>query len=260
MKISSLKLDISHVTTNAEATQKCHAALGLRDKGDYEGAKEAMRPIWNCVGERPKVSGLEDSVSAELLVCVGVLTSWIGSKEGTKDAQEVAKNLISEGMRFYESAGDVKEVAAAQAEIAYCYFREGALNEARIMLTEALQKLSTEGNTRARALLKLTTVEWFASRYNVALEILTDNAHLFKKIGNHTTRGNFHNEHAIVLRHLAKSDPLKREDLLQQAITEFKRADRHFKLAKNKVFQATVKTILDSSFLIFLASRTHTNI
>jgi hypothetical protein len=88
--------------------------------------------------------------------------------------------------------------------IAYCYFREGALDEARIMLTEALQSLPPTGNTKARALLKLTTVEWFASRYNVALGILTDNAHLFKKVTNHTIRGNYHNEHGIVLRHLSQ--------------------------------------------------------
>jgi tetratricopeptide (TPR) repeat protein len=253
MKISSPKLDTSHLTANAEAILRCHTALELRDKGDYEGAKEVMHPIWNRLGQHPEVAALNVSDSAEVLVCVGVLTSWIGSKEGIKEAQEVAKNLISEGMRFYESAGDVTQVAAARAEIAYCYFREGALNEARIMLTEALQKLTTEGNTRARALLKLTTVEWSASRYNVALEILTNNAYLFKKVSNHTTRGNYHNEHAIVLRHLAKSDPVNRENLLQRAISEFKSADRHFKLARNKVFQATVKNNL--GLLYFNLSR-----
>ncbi len=54
-------------------------------------------------------------------------------------------------MTFYESIGDVRRVTAARAEIAYCYFREGALNEARIMLTDALQKLTTEGNTRGQS-------------------------------------------------------------------------------------------------------------
>ena len=79
-------------------------------------------------------------------------------------AQEAAKNLITESIRSYESAGDVKKVAAARVELAYCYWREGALNEARIMLNEALQKLTTEGNTRASALLSLAIVEWSAAR------------------------------------------------------------------------------------------------
>jgi tetratricopeptide (TPR) repeat protein len=210
-----------------------------------------MHPLWKRVGERPDVKGLEAPVAAEVLLCVGILTSWIGSKEGIENAQEVAKNLISEGITFYESVGDVKTVAASRSDIAFCYFREGALDEARIMLTEALQQLTTEGNTRARALLKLTAVEWSASRYNVALEILTDNASLFEKATNHTTRGNYHNELAIVLRHLATSE--KRNDYFQRAIIEYQAADHYFQLAKNKVFQANVKNNL--GFLLYKLSR-----
>jgi tetratricopeptide (TPR) repeat protein len=253
MKITSLKLHTSHFSANDEALLRCQTALELRDKGDYQGVREVLRPLWRRVGEHPEVKGLGAPVAAEVLLCVGILTSWIGSKEGIEDAQEVAKNLISEGIRYYESVGDVRMVAASRAEIAYCYFREGALDEARIMLTEALRKLITEGNTRARALLKLTTVEWSASRYSVALKLLTDNASLFQKVTNHTTRGNYHNELAIVLRHLAKSDPLKREDLLLQAIREFKSADHYFQLAKNKVFQATVKN--NAGLIFFNLSR-----
>jgi tetratricopeptide (TPR) repeat protein len=212
-----------------------------------------MYPLWKRVGERPETEGLHAEVAAEVLLTVGILTSWIGSKEGIENAQEVAKNLISEGITLYESVGDVKMVAASRAEIAYCYFRQGALDEARIMLTDALQKLTTEGNTRARALLKLTTVEWAASRYHVALKLLTDNASLFQKVTNHTTRGNYHNELAIVLRHLGKSDPLNREEFLERAIREFKSADHYLKLAKNKVFQANVKN--NTGLIFFSLSR-----
>lgn len=248
MKTTSPKLDTDFLITNDEALRRCQAGLDLRDRSDYEGVREIMHPLWKRVGQHPEVTGLGPQVVAEVLLCVGILTSWLGSREGIEESQEVAKNLISKGITLFESAGDLHKVAASRAEIAYCYFREGALNEARIMLTEALEKLPTEGNTRARALLKLTTVEWSASRYNVALSILTENAYLFKKVTNHTTRGNYHNEHAIVLRHLAKSDPLQKDDLLQQAIREFKAADHHFRLAKNKVFQATVKNNLGLIF------------
>src|SRR6266498_2189924 len=253
MKITSPALGTSHLTANERALISCQTALELRDKGDYGADREVMVSLWRRVGEYPNVKGLHISVAAEVLICVGILTSWVGSKEGIEEAQEVAKNLISEGITFYESAGDVKKIAAARAELAYCYFREGAFDEARIMLTAAIQKLTTEGNTRARALLKLTTVEWAASRYNVALEILNDNAYLFKKISNHTIKANYHNEFAIVLRHLAKSDLLKRENLLQQAVSEFERADHHLQLAKNKVFRASVKN--NVGLILFNLSR-----
>jgi tetratricopeptide (TPR) repeat protein len=241
MKIASPKFDTSHLSPNDEALQRCRIALDLRDKSNYEGVRQVMLPLWKHVGDDPEVKGLDPSVAAEVLLCVGILTSWMGSREGIEESQEIAKNLIGKAITIFESLRDSLKLAESRAEIAYCYFREGALDEARIMLTEALQKLTPQGNTKARALLKLAVVEWSASRYNVALEILTNNASLFTRITNHTTRGCYHNELAIVLRHLAEWEPLNRERLLQQAIKEFKTAGNHFRLAKNKVFAACVK-------------------
>ena len=198
MKITSPKLNASQITNEA-AHQMCDSALEKRDSGDYDAARKVMHPLWKRIGERPDVKNLHASVSAEVLICVGILTSWIGSKEELEDAQEVAKNLITEGMTFYESIGDVRRVTAARVEIARCYFREGALNEARTMLTEALHQLTTEGNTRARALLRLAIVECSASRYDDASKILSDNAPLFSKINNHAIIGAYHNQIAMVL-------------------------------------------------------------
>jgi tetratricopeptide (TPR) repeat protein len=250
MKIASPKRDTSHLTAN-EALRSCQAALRLKDKGDYGGAQEVMRPLWGRVGGRPETNGLHPSIAAEVLQCAGILTGWIGSKNGIEKAQEVAKDLISEAITFYESLGDTKKIAAARAEIAYCYFREGGLDEARIMLIEALEKLTTPGNTRARALLKLTTVEWSASRYYVALRILTDNASLFQRVTNHTIKANYHNELAIVLRNLATSE--KRDNYFRQAISEYEQADLHLKLVGNIIYRAEVKNNL--GFLYFKLSR-----
>lgn len=241
MNLTSPTRQSLRLPPNAEAHQKCQTALELRDRSDYQGARDVMHPLWERIGERPELKGLHADVRAEVLFTVGILTSWIGSKEGIENAQEAAKNLISESIGLYQALGDLTKVAACRAEIAYCYFREGALDEARIMLTEALQLLTAKGSTRARALLKLVIVEWSASRYNVALDLLTDNADLFKKITNHTVRGTYHNELGVVLRYLADSDPFNREKLLQQALKEYKEADHHFHLARNKVFGVCVK-------------------
>ena len=127
-------------------------------------------------------------------------------------------------------------------ELAYCYWREGALDEARIMFREALKKLTTEGNTRARALLRLAIVEWSDSRISESFRILTENASLFKKITNHAIKGTYHNQLAMVLTNLATLE--KRHDYLQWAIREHKEADDQFKLAHNVVFRADVKNNL----------------
>jgi tetratricopeptide (TPR) repeat protein len=210
-----------------------------------------MRRLWKGVGERPDTSGLHESVAAEVLLCTGVLTGWIGNKIQIADAQETAKNLIGEAINYFESVGNQKKVAASRVELAYCYWRNGEFNEARIMLQEALQKLTTEVDTRAKAILKLTTIEWTSARYFEALTILKDNAALYDKTPNHTTKGAYHSQIAIVLRNLAT--PNNRSEYFQRAVNEYKEADFHFKLARNPIYRADVKN--NVGFLLFKLSR-----
>jgi len=206
-----------------------------------------MRPLWKRVGERPETAALDPSVAAEVSLCVGILTSWIGSKNQIRDAQELAKNLITRSITYFESSKDVTKVAEAQSEIAYCYYREGTLNEARSWLNDALDKLTFEGAARARALLKLITVECSATRFHEALELLNNNDGLFRKITNHTIKGGYHTELAIILRNLATTE--NRPEYIRRAIEEYKEAERQFRLAHNPIFRADV--INNVGFLLF---------
>jgi len=239
MRSTLERLESSHLTLNESAWLRCQAALELKDKGDYEGAREVMRPLWKHFGDRPKVEGLNPSMAAEVLLHVGILTRWIGSKNQISDAQDIAKDLISESITLFESLGDVMRVAAARSELAICYWWAGALDEARIMLTEALRRITTEGNTRANALIFLAAVEWSASRYGHSLKLLTENSALFRKIPNHTLKGTYHNQLAMVLRKLVTVE--NRAEYFRRIIREYEEADHHFKLARNALFRADVK-------------------
>ena len=228
------------IINNADASLSCESALELMDRGDYEGAQGALRPLWKGVGERPQVTGLSHSTAAEVLLCVGIVTRWIGTRDRIVESQNLAKDLISESITYYESVGDTTKVAAARAELAYCYWSAGALDEARIMFKDALRQLTTEGNTRARALLRLAIVEWSASRYSDAYELLLANASLFDKISNHAITGAYHSQLAMVLRELARAGGEK-HDYLKQAIDEYKKADINFKLAQNNLLRLDVQ-------------------
>jgi hypothetical protein len=131
MKITLQKLHTSSSITNEEATRLCQIALELKDRADYAGAQKTMSRFWSGVSDPPKTEGLHPSVAAEVVLCVGILTSWIGFKNQIQDAQETAKNLITESITYFDSMGDVTRIAAARTEIAYCYWREGELSEAR---------------------------------------------------------------------------------------------------------------------------------
>jgi tetratricopeptide (TPR) repeat protein len=239
MRTTLAKLDSSRLTLNESAWLRCQAAVEFKDRGDYDGAREVMRPLWKKFGEYPELEGLNPPMAAEVLLHVGILTRWIGSKNQISDAQDVAKDLISESITLFESLGDSLRVAAARAELGFCYWWAGALDEARIMLTEALQKLTIEGNTRANALIFLSIVEWSASRYSHSLKLLNDNAALFRKIPNPTLKGAFHNQRAMTLRKLVTSE--NRAKYFRRIVREYEEADRYFKLAHNTLYRADVK-------------------
>lgn len=251
MKASPPRLHTSHLTADEKALQRCEAALRLKDRGEYFKSQEVMRPFWKGLGTRPETAGLHSTVIAEVLLCVGILSRWIGSRNQTRESQTLAKDLISEAITLYESFGDVLKVASARSELAYCYWREGAFGEARIMFDTALQKLTTAGTTRANALIGLSVVEWADSRFAEALRILTANVRLFETTSNYTLKGAYHAQLAIVLRSLITAE--NRTDYIQRAINEYQQADNFFKVARNVGYRADVKN--NVGFLLYKLSR-----
>ena len=247
---TSPKLETAHFTANEEASLRCLTAMELRDRGDFDGARDVMAPLWAGIGSRPKIEGLHSSVVPEVLLCAGILTGWLGSRNEVKEADDYARDLITESIRLYEESGDSKKVAEARTELAYCYWRTGAHDEARILFSTALERLTTEGNTRANALLGLSLVEWSASHYETSWQILSSNASLFRKITNHTLKGFYHNQSAMNLRALATGP--NSSNYFQQAIKHYEEADYHFTLARHTVFRAHVKN--NVGYLLFKLS------
>src|SRR6185295_3634420 len=181
---------------------------------------------------------LERSVAAQVLLCVGILTGWIGSKNQVSDAQETAKNLLTQSIAYFEAARDVIKIAVAQSEIAYCYWREGALNEARSRLHDALDKLTFEGADRARVLLRLSTVQWTSGRFREALELLEMNESLFRKVTKPRIKGYYFSELGINHRNLATIE--NKREYFHRAIQEYKEAEKQFKLAHKQIFRADI--------------------
>jgi len=241
LKLASQRLDTSHLSRDEEALSRCEIALGQRDNENPQGALEIMRPVWSGLGTRPNTEGLKPETAAYVFFCTGTLTGWIGSRHQIKDAQETARNLITESITYYESNNLKREAAEAQAEIAYCYWREGQVNEARIMLHEALERLPSGGLKRARALLKLVDVEHSAARHYDALKILTDNSSLFTSIRTLPlpVKASYHNELAITWRTIGTAE--NQPEYFQRALTEYKAAEHLLKLAKNHVYRASIK-------------------
>jgi hypothetical protein len=115
------QLEKASLTHDQRAAVRRQYAGWLIERGGYESARKALGELWQRVGERPVIEGLEKSTASEALLIAGVLTGWIGDKQQIEDAQESAKNLISQSISIFESLSYGKKILEAQAELALCY-------------------------------------------------------------------------------------------------------------------------------------------
>ena len=229
------ELDNPSLTADERALLRCELAAELILRGQYEEAREALGELWRGIGQRPNVDGLDGNTAAEVLLQAGVLSGWLGACKQVGDAQEAAKNLISESATLFESLGETSRAAGARGDLALCYWREGAYDEARDLLTTACEGV-TEAIWRARLATRLATVEYWAGRYNASLAILTEHAHLFDERVSHAIRGSFHNNLALVLKQLGVLEG--RPDYLDRAIIEFTAAIHHQEQSGHDRFRA----------------------
>src|SRR6185295_3874856 len=135
MKISQVS-SLEHLelagTINERASVVCARARELQDSAQFEDARLVLGEFWEDVGHRPKLDGLEVNVRADMLLLVGALSGWLGSARQTPGAQEFAKDLISESSAIFEGLGLTEKLAESRVELGICYWRLGALDEARI--------------------------------------------------------------------------------------------------------------------------------
>ena len=251
----------SDVSPNEEVRPRCLAAKKLEDAGDYEAARAALGDLWQGLGQRPRVDGLNEATQAEVLLHAGTISGGIGHTRQIEGVQEVAKDLIFESVRTFERLALTNRLVDAQIQLAICYWREGALDEARITFRELLSMIPEQGNDqKLKVLQNLAIVERTANRYQDAFQIQTEAAPLFARSENHLLRGSFHNEFAVVLKHLAKSEG--RPDYIDRAFIEFTAASYHWEQAGYTAHVAAVENNLGYLLLTtgkFVEAHQHLN-
>jgi CheY-like chemotaxis protein len=240
------------LSPDKRARLRCELAKQYEESGNYEAARNAMGELWRGIGEPPNVEGLNQHTTGRVWLQIGVITGWLSATNQIEGSQEIAKNFITQSITIFESQGDLKGVAEAQTEIAVCYGREGALDDARVILSNALSLLDdNDGDLKGLTLLRSGIVETFANRLSDALSILTRATPLLEASTNHTLKGRFHNQLATVLKNLGAAE--NRADYIDRAFIEFAAASYHFELAGHDRYQACVENNL--AMLCFKAKR-----
>jgi tetratricopeptide (TPR) repeat protein len=238
-RVSPRKYVVS-TAVESPVLEVCRRAKALEEVAEYEAAREAIVPFWQRIGEPSKLDGLSELEGAHVLLRAGTLSGWIGSARQIPGAQEIAKDLISEAARTFERLGLPELNAEAQVDLALCYWREGAFDEARVTLDDALRQLGDlESEQRLRALLNRGIIEKVSNRYEDALRTHREAAPLFEVSTNDNLKGKFHNEYATVLKNLGLAS--NREDYIDQALIEYSAALFHVEKAGNKRFHAMIE-------------------
>lgn len=243
----------STLTRDEEALLRCQAAYELEQAGDYEAAREHLKPFWPHFGERPLTNGLTDRAAAELLLRTGSLTGWLGQSRQLAGAQEIAKDIIGASAYLFRDLSLASKEAETQIELACCYFREAKFEESSAILENTLNSFSTlDSDLRAVTIMRLSNSKMELGLYQDSLRILTENQYLIDLSANHSVKGRFYTLLALCLRNLAPSAEQSSE-FIDRALIYYAAAAYHFEEAGHVRYLAQVKNNI--GFLLYKIGR-----
>ena len=255
MNITTLNKSIlvsQGLSSSDRVQQLCQLAKQLEESGDYERACELLSEFWPNHYEPPLLDGLDPRSQAELLVRVGALVGWTGSAGQEREAQETAKDLISRGIEIYQALGDSGRATSARSDLALCYWRQGAFDEARILFKDVVDHFGEcDEKTKITALIRQAIVEKTAGRYTDALSMYRAVAPMVEKTESHALKGSFHIGLGTLLNNLALAE--RSEEHMDRALVEFAAASYHFEQAGHTRYCARVENNL--GYLFFTLNR-----
>ena len=225
----------SHTERSVEVA--CRAAKELQNIGEYEAAFDAIAAFWPGIGERPHTEGLPKTEEAELVLRAGALAGWLGSSRQVPGAQQFAKALISESINSFAELGLSEKVAESQTNLAVCFWREGAMDEARVLFQTALAKAEDPVN-KLRILVNSTIVEVSTNHLNDALTMLDRAAAILDNVKDDAALGCYYMQRGIVMRRRGGVENLDR------ALLDHAAARVHFEKANHRRYFARAQNNL----------------
>jgi tetratricopeptide (TPR) repeat protein len=163
-QIPSLEL-----TSSEEIQVYCTIGREQIDAGNYDAASRILRPWW-LFGSWPKLDGLNQKSSADLLFTTGELAGFVASTQQIPRGQRHGEELLIASITLFEQLRFRKRAAEGRIELALCYYRQGLFDVGRSILARVLSELSAEDwELRSLALIRLASLERHAGRLKDAL-------------------------------------------------------------------------------------------
>jgi DNA-binding winged helix-turn-helix (wHTH) protein len=196
-QIASLQL-----TTSEQIQIYCTISREQIDAGNYDAASKILRPWW-LFGSWPKLDGLNQRSSADLLFTAGELAGFVASTQQIPRGQRHGEELLIGSITLFEHLGLRRQATEGRIELALCYYRQGLFDIGRSNLMYVLDELSEDDwELRSLALIRLASLERHAGRLRDALGRLIDATDIVKLSGPWAT-GRRHLELASTYKDLA---------------------------------------------------------
>ena len=168
-QIASLALTLSE-----EIQVYCAVSREQIDSGNYEAACRILRPWW-IFGSWPKLQGLNQKSSADLLFTIGELAGFVASTQQIPRGQRHGEELLIGSITLFEHLGFRRRASEGKIELALCYYRQGLFDIGRSVLVHVLRELSEDDwELRSLALIRLASLERHAGRLRDALGRLNE--------------------------------------------------------------------------------------
>src|SRR5437764_8380103 len=231
-QLTALREETRGLNRGERAVHCCDLAKQLEKAGEYEAAREALGEFWSERDGSPVLDQLDEATKAQVVLRVGALSGWLGSTDQAARSQEIAKDLITKSIEIFDELGQTTEAAEARGDLALCYWREGALDEARVTLASALNFLSKrDSDLKAALLIRSGIIEVDSERLNEGFGFYDAAKRLVEESQDDSLKGSFHMSFGVLFERLAAAE--KREDYVDNAIIENTAASFHLERAGN---------------------------
>jgi two-component system phosphate regulon response regulator PhoB len=242
-ELTALQEQRHSLSVDEQARRCCALSKRLERIGEYDRAYEALIEFWPDRTKPPRVERLTDSLKAEVFLRAGALAGSLGRADQIEGSIAIAKDLLTKSIEIFEKLEQVNMVAEARGDLALCYWREGAYDEARINLKEALDRVEQEQpELKAVLLIRAGIVEVDSSQFNAAFRFYSEVVPLLDVTHNDVLKGSFHSSFALLFRRLATAQ--NNQDHIDQALIEYAAASFHFEQAGNHRYLASVENNL----------------
>lgn len=247
-QLTTLRDQTYNLPINEQARLKCDLSKELEKIGEYDKAYEALVGFWPDRTRPPIGDGLDESTKAEVLLRCGALAGWLGGADPKEGTLANAKDLLTQSFEIFQSLGQSHKIAETQGDLALCYWREGAYDEARINLQDALNRLGQKDlELKAVLLIRSGIVEVDSGQFSEAFRFYNSVPPLLEQIGDDALKGSFHISFAVLFRKLAEAQ--NNRDHIDHALIEYAAASFHFEQVGNKRAVARVEGNLGFLYL-----------